>query len=159
MKKLLLLLIYPVCLLSCGVISDGNSFPSLEPDASSENAAGAAYRKISAEEARRIMESADDFILLDVRTEQEYEEKRIDGATLIPDYEIASRAESELPDKNAVILVYCRSGRRSAGAAKKLADMGYTNIYDFGGIIDWPYETTSGQGAPAPRRKIIIGPE
>ena len=101
----------------------------------------AVYRKISAEEAHEIINSSEDYILLDVRTEEEYSEKRIDGAILIPDYEIASRAESELPDKNAVILVYCRSGIRSARAANTLVDMDYTNIYDFGGILDWSYET------------------
>lgn len=104
----------------------------------------AAYHKISADEAREMMLSTDDFILLDVRTEGEYKEKRIDGALLIPDNEIARRAEAELPDKNGIILVYCRSGRRSKNVAKELVNMGYTNIYDFGGILDWPYETVSG---------------
>ena len=91
-----------------------------------------------------MMESVDDFILLDVRTEEEFRENRIGGAILIPDYEISARAGLELPDKDAVILIYCRSGRRSENAARELADMGYTNVYDFGGIIDWPYETASG---------------
>ena len=144
MKKFFLLLVCPVCLFSCGVNGEVNSFSSFGPGTSSENSVEAVYRRISAEEARRIMESADDFILLDVRTEEEYKGKRIDGAILIPDYEIADRAGLELPNKNAVILIYCRSGVRSASAAKKLVGMGYTNIYDFGGIIDWPYETTNG---------------
>jgi len=102
------------------------------------------YRRITAEDARRMMEEAEDFILLDVRTEEEYKQQRIDGAVLIPDYEIADRAEAELPDKSALILIYCRSGRRSADSARELIGMGYTNVYDFGGIIDWPYETVSG---------------
>jgi rhodanese-related sulfurtransferase len=76
--------------------------------------------------------------------EDEYRENRLDGAVLIPDYEIADRAESELPDKDAVIFIYCRSGRRSANTAQILADMGYTNVYDFGGILEWTYETISG---------------
>ena len=102
------------------------------------------YKRISAEEAYRMMAELDDFILLDVRTEEEFEEIRIDGAVLIPDSEIRTRAEAELIDKDIVILVYCRSGRRSENAARALIEMGYANVYDFGGIIDWPYGTASG---------------
>ena len=105
--------------------------------------AKAEYRKISAEEAHTMMEQLSDYILLDVRTDDEYKEKRINGSVLIPDYEIKDRAEKELTDKNKVILIYCRSGRRSANAALKIIDMGYTNVYDFGGIIDWIYDTVS----------------
>ena len=101
------------------------------------------YIKISVEQAREIMET-EKYILLDVRTEDEYRESRIEGAILIPDYEITERAEFELPDKNALILIYCRSGRRSANVAEKLINMGYMNIYDFGGILDWTYETING---------------
>jgi rhodanese-related sulfurtransferase len=104
------------------------------------------WQTITAEEARWIMETSEDnYILLDVRTEAEYQEVRIAGAILIPDNEIKNRAEKELPDKNALILVYCRSGRRSAASAAVLAGLGYTNIYDFGGILNWPYETISGK--------------
>ena len=102
------------------------------------------YKKITPKEAYGIMNSGEDYILLDVRTEEEYEEIRIDGALLIPDYEIKEKAPKLLKDTDALILVYCRSGRRSAGAAEKLAQMGYTNIHDIGGIIDWPYDTVSG---------------
>ena len=84
-----------------------------------------------------------DFILLDVRTEEEYRESRIPGALLIPDYEIKDRAENELPDKTKIIFVYCRSGRRSSNAARELANLGYVNVYDMGGIANWPYETIS----------------
>ena len=108
-----------------------------------ENSSQAVYRKISAEEARHMMESEAQYIILDVRTDEEYYERRIPGAILIPDYEIVSRAKSELPDKSAHIFIYCRSGRRSANAANELVKMGYTNVYDFGGIIDWPYETVN----------------
>ena len=104
----------------------------------------ARYQKISAEEAYRMMQDTEAYILLDVRTEEEFKETRIEGAILIPDYEIGSRAASELPDKSALILVYCRSGRRSANAAHELIEMGCQNVYDFGGIIDWPYDTISG---------------
>ena len=106
--------------------------------------AGSSYQKISAGEVRQIMEESVDFTLLDVRTAEEFKENRIDGAISIPDYELKERAEAELPDKDALILVYCRSGRRSANAANELIEMGYKNIYDFGGITDWLYETTSG---------------
>jgi len=102
------------------------------------------YQKITAEEAYQIMQDTDPYMLLDVRTNEEFKEKRIDGAVLIPDYEIRSRAATELPDKNALLLIYCRSGRRSANVAKELIEMGYTNVYDFGGINDWPYDTISG---------------
>ena len=101
-------------------------------------------RKISAEEAYQMMKKSKNYILLDVRTDEEFRGKRIDGAILVPDYELEKRAVTELPDKNAAIFVYCRSGKRSANAAKILAEKGYTQIFDFGGIADWPYETVSG---------------
>lgn len=99
------------------------------------------YRKITAEKAKKMMDENEQVILLDVRTVEEFDEKHIDGAILIPDYEIDDRAETDLPDKDALILVYCRSGRRSEIAANDLISLGYTNVYDFGGIIDWSYET------------------
>jgi rhodanese-related sulfurtransferase len=104
----------------------------------------AIYQRITPEEAKKMMDSGKPFILLDVRTEAEYAELRIEGAILIPDYEIIERAATGLPDKSALILIYCRSGRRSADAANELIGMGYRNVYDFGGIIDWPFETVSG---------------
>jgi len=103
----------------------------------------AIYRKISSEDAYNMMQDTDQYILLDVRTDDEYKEMRIDSAVLIPDYDIGRRADTELPDKHALILIYCRSGRRSTIVANLLVDKGYTNVYDFGGIIDWPYETVS----------------
>ncbi len=101
------------------------------------------YMKISAEEAKEIMDSTDDFVLVDVREEDEYAQEHIQGALLIPYGEIRQRAETELTDKGQTILVYCRSGRRSAIAAKTLAELGYTNVKDFGGIIDWLAYTES----------------
>ncbi len=98
------------------------------------------YKKITAEEAKTIMDQEEDVIILDVRTQEEYEDGYIENAILLPDYEINDNAETILPDKNAKILVYCRSGNRSASSAKALIKMGYTDVYDFGGIIDWPYE-------------------
>lgn len=97
------------------------------------------YETISQEKAKEIMDSGKKYTLLDVRTQQEYDEKHIAGAYLIPDYEIESRAEKELPDKDALILVYCRSGSRSKKASQKLAELGYTNVKDFGGINTWRY--------------------
>ena len=101
------------------------------------------YNKITPEKAREMMDS-ESVLILDVRTYEEFKERRIEGALLIPDYEIQKRAEKELPDKDKLILVYCRSGRRSANAAMALINLGYTGIYDFGGINSWPYETESG---------------
>ena len=96
---------------------------------------------ISQETAKEIMQTQE-CIILDVRTAEEFAEGHIPSAMLIPDYEIAQKAPELLPDKNALILVYCRSGRRSKNAADQLVDMGYTNIKVFGGIIVWPYEIT-----------------
>ena len=95
---------------------------------------------ITAQEAKQIMDAEEGYIILDVRTQAEYDEKHIPDAILIPDYEIKERAEEELTDKDQLILVYCRSGRRSKLAAEALVELGYTNIKEFGGILDWPYE-------------------
>lgn len=99
------------------------------------------YKQITAEEAKKLMDTETDYIIVDARTESEFSEGHIEGAILIPEYEIAQRAEKELPDKDALILVYCRSGRRSKIASEELVKLGYTNVKEFGGIIDWPYET------------------
>ena len=96
---------------------------------------------ITAEEAKKLMDSESGYVILDVRTEQEYAQGHIPGAILIPDYEISEKAEAVLTDKDQLILVYCRSGRRSKKAAEALEEMGYTRIREFGGILDWPYET------------------
>ncbi len=104
----------------------------------------AEYSKINAAEAKKMIDS-EDVIILDVRTIEEYEEIRIEGALLIPEHQIRSLAPEQLPDKEAIILVYCRSGRRSEIASRELIDMGYRHVYDFGGIIDWSYETVSGK--------------
>lgn len=101
------------------------------------------YNKITAEEAKEMIDTQE-VIILDVRTQEEFKEKHIEGALLIPDYELANVAKSKLPDKNKKILVYCRSGNRSKSAARLLIDMGYTDVYDFGGIINWPYGTVQG---------------
>ncbi len=100
----------------------------------------ATYEQITPEEAKGLMSENTDCVILDVRTEEEFSEGHIEGAVLIPDYEIGARAESVLTDKKQLILVYCRSGRRSKLASEMLVNMGYTNVKEFGGIIDWPYE-------------------
>ena len=105
----------------------------------SSNAASNTYEQISQEEAKRLMDTEQNYIIIDARTQSEFDEGHIEGAILIPEYEISERAEKELSDKNQLILVYCRSGRRSKIAAQALADLGYTNVKEFGGINTWEY--------------------
>ena len=96
------------------------------------------YRQITPETAQKIMETEKDYIIVDVRHDDEYYDGHIPGAVLITNEYIEDKPLPELPDKDQMILVYCRSGRRSKDAARKLAAMGYTNVYEFGGIINWP---------------------
>ena len=98
------------------------------------------YKQISQDEAREMMAKDDGHVIVDVRREDEYAQGHIPGAILIPNESIADTPPEELPDHDRIILVYCRSGRRSKEAAQKLADMGYSNVYEFGGIIDWTGE-------------------
>ena len=126
MKKLIFLLMAVMLLTACGQ--------------DKENDQGAVYVNITAEEAKQIMDSEEGYIILDVRTQEEYDEGHIPGAIVISHEEIAEKAEEVLTDKDQLILVYCRSGRRSKIAAEALVELGYTNIKEFGGIIDWPYE-------------------
>ena len=127
MKKLVFLLLAVLLLTACGQ--------------DKENDQGAVYVNITAEEAKQIMDAEEGYLILDVRTQEEYDQGHIPGAILIPDTEVESKAEEVLTDKNQLILVYCRSGRRSKLASEILVELGYTNIKEFGGIIDWPYET------------------
>ena len=98
------------------------------------------YLQITQQEAKNIMDSGSEYVLLDTREQYEYDEGHIPGAIVIPYTEIENKAQQMLPDKDKLILVYCRSGRRSKIAAQSLADLGYTNVKEFGGIIDWQYE-------------------
>lgn len=98
------------------------------------------FEQITAEEAKKIIDSENDYIILDTREQDEFNSGHIPGAILIPYTEIENKAEEILPDKDKLILVYCRSGRRSKIASESLAKLGYTNVKEFGGIIDWPYE-------------------
>ena len=127
MKKVTFLLLTVMLLTACGK--------------EKENAKEAVTMNITAEKAKEIMDSQEGFILLDVRAQEEYEQEHIPGAIVIPHTEIETQAEEALPDKGQLILVYCRSGRRSKIAAEALLKLGYTNIREFGGILDWPYET------------------
>lgn len=135
-KKFRLLWLVLFCLLTIGLVSCGGNTTD-EGNTQMNNT----YVQISAEEAKALMDSETDYVIIDARTQEEYDAGHIPGAVLMPEYEVAQRAEKELADKNQLILVYCRSGRRSKIAAKALTDLGYTNVREFGGIIDWEYET------------------
>ena len=99
------------------------------------------YMNITAQEAKEIMDTQEGYVILDTRTQEEYDQGHIPGAIVISHDEILEKAQQVLKDKNQLILVYCRSGRRSKLASEDLIKLGYTNIKEFGGIIDWPYET------------------
>ena len=126
MKKLMIIFLVLLVLTAC------------EQD--KEKVQEAVYVNITAQQAKEIMDSCEGYVILDTRTQEEYEESHIPGAILIPYDEILEKAEGILTDKNQLILVYCRSGRRSKLASEDLVKLGYTNIREFGGIIDWPYE-------------------
>ena len=126
MKKLIFVLLAAMLLTACGQ--------------DKENDQEAVYVNITAAEAKQIMDTEEDYIILDVRTQEEYDQGHIPGAILIPDTEVEVTAEEVLTDKDQLLLVYCRSGRRSKLASEILVELGYTNIKEFGGIIDWLYE-------------------
>ena len=102
------------------------------------------YRQINMDETIAMMEEESSYIILDVRTPEEFADKHIPGAINIPNETISTEEIPELPDKDQLILVYCRSGNRSKQASEKLVALGYTNIVEFGGINDWPGETVTG---------------
>ena len=115
---------------------------------SSSKKAKAAYIRISAEEAREKMQEQAETIILDVRSKAEYNAGHLPGAVLLPGLLIKSKAPSLLPDKSAQILVYCQTGHRSASAARKLLGLGYENVFDFGGIRNWPGELVTSPDEP-----------
>ena len=145
MKKILCIISAILCILltacgdatSIGIIGGADGPTSI---IIAEKGEKAMYQQITAEEAKKIMDSGEEHIILDTREQDEFNEGHIPGAILIPYTEIENKAEEMLPDKDAQILVYCRSGRRSKIASESLAKLGYTNVKEFGGIIDWPYE-------------------
>ena len=130
MKRILPLFLLLLLLTGCGGTAS---------NASSEND----YQQISQEEAKEMMDTQD-VIILDVREQDEYDSGHIPGAVLLPVGTIDENTAAEvIPEKDSTVLVYCRSGNRSKTASSALADLGYTNIYEFGGINTWPYETES----------------
>lgn len=145
MKKALCIISVLLCILltacgddsSIGIIGGADGPTSIIV---AEKGEKAMYEQILAEEAKKIMDSGEEHIVLDTREQDEFDEGHIPGAILIPYTEIENKAEEMMPDKDKLILVYCRSGRRSKIAAESLAKLGYTNVKEFGGIIDWPYE-------------------
>ena len=130
MKKLLPMFITALLLVGCAALAEQEI----------------SYRQITMDEAVAIMEEEKNYIILDVRTAAEFDEKHIPGAINIPNEAIGTDAIPELPDKDQLILVYCRSGNRSKQASEKLVKLGYTNVVEFGGIIDWPGETETNEG-------------
>jgi len=138
LKKLILLITLSLFLLTSCVFGESGKDTENEEDMKKESIS---YEMISAKEAKALMDSEKGYIIIDARTEREYAEGHIQGAILIPEYEISERAEEEIPDKDTLVLVYCRSGRRSKIAAEELVKLGYTNVKEFGGIIDWEYGT------------------
>jgi rhodanese-related sulfurtransferase len=113
---------------------------TLSACSSKDDTSASEYSKITAKEAKERMDKDSAITILDVRSEEEFNTGHIEGAILIPDTDILGKASETLTDKSATILVYCRSGRRSALAAADLVELGYSNVYDFGGIIDWKYD-------------------
>ena len=145
MKKALCIISVLLCILltacgddsSIGIIGGADGPTSIIV---AEKGEKAMYEQITPEEAKKIMDSGEEHIILDTREQDEFDEGHIAGSILIPYTQIEERAAEMLPDKDAQILVYCRSGRRSKIASESLAKLGYTNVKEFGGIIDWPYE-------------------
>jgi len=136
---ILLLLVGLLFVLGCAKNTEkqNSSFEVLEAEPK--------YANISPSDAKKLLENEQGIVLLDVRTIEEHKEVRIPGSILIPYDVIEQEANVLLPEKETVILVYCRTGRRSVIAAEALVKMGYTNVKNLGGIIDWPYETVSGE--------------
>ncbi|MEG0833422.1 MAG: rhodanese-like domain-containing protein [Oscillospiraceae bacterium] len=133
---------------AAGLLAMGLCVVSCSNSGTEENkrTAKGKYVKITAEQAKAVMEENKEAIIVDVRTREEYEDVHIPDAVLIPNETIEDEKPTMLPNLDDVILVYCRSGRRSKQAAEKLVSIGYTDVRDFGGINEWPYETVAGKG-------------
>lgn len=138
------LLALSLLLSACTSAGTGSAEPSKSGGSSSAQSELSAYSKITAEEAKAKLD-AGGATVVDVRTAEEYADKHIPGAVLVPVESIGEEPPAALPDKDAVLLVHCRTGVRSRQASEKLAALGYTQVYDFGGIVDWPYETETGE--------------
>ena len=143
MKQILVVILSCMLLVSCGNDSSIGIIGGADGPTSiliAKEGEKIMYEQITGEKAKEIMDTSEDYIILDVREQDEFNEGHIKGAILLPYTEINEKAENLLPDKDKLILVSCRSGRRSKIAAESLAALGYTNIKEFGGIIDWKYE-------------------
>ena len=138
MSRTLLLAVITIALIAAASIGCAAK-PSEKSEAAPESEKTIVAEKISAETAKKMID-AGSVTIVDVRSADEYAQGHIPGAVLAPLNELPSGAETLFPDKDAVLLVYCRSGNRSAQAVSLLNQLGYTRLYDFGGIIDWPYE-------------------
>lgn len=125
-------------LLAIGITACGRA-------AKADEKAATSYQKITAGDAKAMMDEGS-VTIVDVRTAEEYAGGHVPDAVNVPNESIQDAAPDSLPQKDAVLLVYCRSGRRSAEASQKLSGLGYENVYDFGGINDWPYETETASG-------------
>lgn len=150
MKRKMLIAVMAGCmslLAACSAQQDkapdtGDVSPSVTTAVQEEDSQEA-YHKITAEEAKKMMDEGG-VTVVDVRTSEEYREKHIPDSILVPNESITTtQAPEELPDKDAVLLIHCRTGVRSKDASDKLVELGYKHVYDFGGIVDWPYETVS----------------
>ena len=140
LKGLILMLAISLSLFGFCACGDKNSAEGTTENSAENTTILITYEQISQDEAKRIMDTEEEYIIIDARTEEEFSEGHIENAILIPEYEITERAEKEIPEKDTMILVYCRSGRRSKIASDTLVQLGYTNVKEFGGIIDWQYE-------------------
>ena len=134
-----------LCLLLCACGNGTSSSEGVQSEVRTTTSAAANYQQITQEKAKEIMQADDGHVIVDVRRQDEYDSGHIPGAILIPNESIGTEQPKELPDLDQVILIYCRSGRRSKEASQKLADMGYTHIYEFGGIIDWTGEVVTSE--------------
>ncbi|MCL1923177.1 MAG: rhodanese-like domain-containing protein [Propionibacteriaceae bacterium] len=139
MKKISIAFVSVLILGVLGACGGGNDDPATG-DGPTPNLP---YIYIAPEVAKDLMENSTSHTMVDVRSAEEYATERIEGAVLIPHNEIAQRAAAELPDKDAVIIVYCVSGIRASQAAQILVDQGYTQVYNMGGMSSWPYGTVS----------------
>ena len=126
-----------LCMLLTACGNGASPSEGVQSEVRTTTSAAANYQQITQEKAKEMMQADDGHIIVDVRRQDEYDSGHIPGAILIPNESIGTEQPKELPDLDQVILIYCRSGRRSKEASQKLADMGYKHIYEFGGIIDW----------------------
>ena len=140
LKGLIFVLTITLALFGFSACDDKNAVDGTTENSAENTTFLITYEQISQDEAKRIMDTEEGYIIIDARTEEEFSEGHIENAILIPEYEISDRAEKEIPEKDTMILVYCRSGRRSKIASDALVQLGYTNVKEFGGIIDWQYE-------------------